>query len=235
MRPPEHCPILLEGIVGSQAYGLATATSDVDKLGIFARPTSDFWLLKSHPESYTHATDEPDDYCYHEAEKYVRLALKCNPTVLELLFLDHEYYTVQTSFSESLIWKRHSFLSQSYLHNSYLGYVTQQVKKIQAHSDSPRISKHARHVWRLCEQGAALWMTGSMSVKLEPFQAEICHEFGRQVADGNLKLLEDRIAATEAIFDNFRTDLPEEPDTDSVETWLVSLRRKMLVPETTLI
>jgi hypothetical protein len=31
--------VLLSGIVGSQAYGLATPDSDVDRLGMFAFPT----------------------------------------------------------------------------------------------------------------------------------------------------------------------------------------------------
>ena len=37
--------ILLQGIVGSTAYGLAGPDSDVDRLGVYAAPTLDFARL----------------------------------------------------------------------------------------------------------------------------------------------------------------------------------------------
>lgn len=233
---------MLEGIVGSQAYGLATPSSDIDKLGIFVRPTADFWQLKKHDESYTSAPlanpgvllgSEKDDYAYHEAEKYVRLALKCNPTILELLWLDHEYYTLQTSFGEDLIWKRSCFLSKNYVRSAYLGYATQQLTRILRRQNDPfdkskADAKNARHLWRLCSQGAELWMSGQMNVKLDPKDAEYCHEFGQDVANGHTEGLRARIKSTEALFDNFRSPLPDEPDTDSIERWLYTLRSHML-------
>lgn len=47
-------PLLIEGIVGSVAYGLNTATSDVDYAGIYVEPTER--LLGLHPPSRERAT-----------------------------------------------------------------------------------------------------------------------------------------------------------------------------------
>lgn len=83
--------ILLSGVVGSTAYGLDTADSDVDRLGLFAAPTVAFHGLHRPQES--HVTIHPDA-TYHEAAKWIRLALGGNPTVTELVWLDQ--YEVTT-------------------------------------------------------------------------------------------------------------------------------------------
>jgi uncharacterized protein len=81
--------VLLSGIVGSTAYGLARPGSDVDRLGLFAVPTEQLHGLRRPPES--HVTHEPDS-TLHEAAKWARLALRSNPTVLELAWLPDGLY-----------------------------------------------------------------------------------------------------------------------------------------------
>ena len=76
--------VLLSGVVGSTAYGLDTPDSDTDRLGIFAAPTVAFHGLHKPQES--HVTTSPDA-TFHEAAKWVRLALGGNPTVTELVWL----------------------------------------------------------------------------------------------------------------------------------------------------
>jgi len=78
---PSGRSIILSGIVGSTAYGLAGPDSDVDRIGIFAAPTVAFHGLVMPAES--HVTSKPDR-TMHEVRKWCRLALGCNPTVMEL-------------------------------------------------------------------------------------------------------------------------------------------------------
>ena len=77
--------VLLEGIVGSTAYGLAHAGSDVDRLGVFAAPAVAFHGL--HPPLDKRATvvHHDPDRTLHEARKYCMLALSGNPTATELI------------------------------------------------------------------------------------------------------------------------------------------------------
>lgn len=243
MKPSGDHLLLMEGVVGSQAYGLATPSSDIDRLGIYAVPTEDFWYLNKPAETMT-GKDEIGDYTYHEAEKYVRLALKCNPTILELLWLDHEYLSVHSLFGESLIWKRSLFLSQEYVRGSYLGYATQQLERIRRRNTQgpeeewgptriAKDAKNARHLWRLCDQGVQLWMYGHMDVKLSERDADICRHFGETVGNtGDLEPLRAKIHWAETLFNSYSTPLPDEPDTASIETWLLNIRRAMLVPST---
>jgi predicted nucleotidyltransferase len=233
MRPPEHCPILLEGVVGSQAYGLATPTSDIDKLGIFVQPTADLWLLNKPRETWNTDKDETDDYTYHEAEKYVRLGLKCNPTVLELLWLDE--YTVTSTFGLGLIDRRSAFLSKSYVRNSYLGYATQQLTRILRRQNDPfdeskADAKNARHLWRLLRQGVELYTYGTMKLWLDSYHSSQCRAFGETVAEGDTQWARNELQFAENTFDRLEatSPLPDKPDTATVESWLVTLRSHMI-------
>lgn len=49
-----HSNLLLKGMVGSTAFGLATPESDKDYLGLFAVPTTDLHGLSQIQESYVY-------------------------------------------------------------------------------------------------------------------------------------------------------------------------------------
>lgn len=72
--------VLLAGVVGYTAYGFAHAGSDVDRLGLYAAPTEELHGL--HRPAESHVTTGPD-VTLHEAAKWCRLALSCNPTASE--------------------------------------------------------------------------------------------------------------------------------------------------------
>src|ERR1044072_586656 len=92
--------VLLLGVIGSTAYGLAGPDSDVDRLGVFAVPTVELHGLERPAESKV--TYEPD-VTLHEAAKFCRLALAGNPTVTELLWLPSRLYEVRTPPGDGLI------------------------------------------------------------------------------------------------------------------------------------
>ena len=149
--------VLLQGVVGSTAYGLATPESDIDRLGVFAWPTRRFHGLV--PPKETLDSHEPD-ICMHEAGKACRLLMGGNPTVNEILWLDD--YEVRTALGEELISIRGAFLSAGRVKGAYLGYATQQFNRLLTRgrfsSDIPerRVAKHARHLKRLVVQGSVL-------------------------------------------------------------------------------
>ncbi|WP_407915797.1 DNA polymerase beta superfamily protein [Kitasatospora sp. NE20-6] len=219
-RPPVH--VLLSGIVGSTAYGLAHAGSDIDRLGLFAAPTVDFHGL--HRPSESHVTTAPDR-TLHEAGKWCRLALSCNPTASELVWLPDELYEVRTPLGDELIAVRRSFLSARAVRNSYLGYATQQFRKLSTRDpDDPvsrvRSAKHARHLVRLVEQGLALHETGEVAVRLaDPERVRALGErYAARPADAAALL-----ATAEERFDRPGV-LPEAPDERPAEAWLRRVR-----------
>jgi predicted nucleotidyltransferase len=217
--------ILLSGIVGSTAYGLAHEGSDVDRLGMFAAPTEDLHGLHRPKES--HVTTAPDS-TLHEAAKWCRLALSGNPTVTELVWLPDELYEVRTPLGDELIGLRTTLLSAKRVRDAYLGYATQQFKRLYDRGDGSfsadtrkRSAKHARHLRRLCHQGYELYATGRVSIRVE--DPEEYHRFGEQVAADAMAAL-PLLKRYEAAFDETRSVLPEEPDEAPVEAWLRRVR-----------
>ncbi|MFD4570967.1 DNA polymerase beta superfamily protein [Streptomyces sp. NPDC058417] len=217
---------MLSGIVGSTAYGLAHAGSDVDRLGMFATPTEELHGLRTPPES--HVTTAPDR-TLHEAAKWCRLALGGNPTVMELVWLPDELYEVRTPLGDELIGIRHTLLGARRVRDAYLGYATQQFRKLRNRTDAAgpgetrrRTAKHARHLKRLCHQGYELYATGRLSIRVD--DPESFRRFGEEAAadpEAALPLLRHY----EAAFAETRSPLPDQPDETAADAWLRKVRR----------
>ncbi len=225
---PEAPPnVLLAGIVGSTAYGLATEDSDIDRLGVFAAPTEK--LLGLHPVQQSVVSVKPDA-TYHEAGKFASLALKVNPTITELMWLPDDLYEARTARGTALIEIRSAFLSRTAVRNAYLGYATQQFRRLENRGDGSfsadtrkRTAKHARHLLRLLIQGLELFESGGLTVRLE--NPGHYRDFGDRVASGDLEAPQREIAAAERAFGTAESPLPERPDEATVEAWLQAVRR----------
>ncbi|MCF6526188.1 nucleotidyltransferase domain-containing protein [Streptomyces sp. JJ36] len=218
--------VLLSGIVGSTAYGLAHAGSDTDRLGIFAAPTAQLHGLHGPKESQV--TTGPDA-THHEARKWCRLALGCNPTVTELVWLDR--YEVRTTLGEELIGLRTRLLSARRVRDAYLGYATRQFKRLQDRGNGScsartRTTKHARHLVRLLEQGIELHRTGHLTIRLA--DPDRIRALGERIAD-DPDHARHLLARAEEQFDA-RGVLPEQPDGNAVEDWLHRVRAAYYTP-----
>jgi hypothetical protein len=206
--------ILLSGIVGSTAYGM------------FAAPTEALHGLHAPKES--HVTTAPDR-TLHEAAKWCRLALGGNPTAMELVWLPDELYEVRTPLGDELIGIRTSFLCAKRVRDAYLGYATQQFRRLEARGGGSfsadtrkRTAKHARHLKRLCHQGLVLYTTGRLELRVEDPE-----EYHADPAAA-LPLLRHY----EAAFDETPTVLPERPGEAAVEAWLRRVRDLFYTAET---
>jgi predicted nucleotidyltransferase len=227
LSPPPN--VILAGINGSTAYGLATEDSDVDRIGCYAAPTSAFHGLHLPVGKGATWVSTKPDATYHEAGKLAALLLKGNPTVTEICWLDA--YEVITPEGEALTAIRSSFLSAKAIRNAYLGYAAQQFWRIRDRGDGSfsadtrkRTAKHARHLWRLLHQGCELHRAGSLSVLLPADIAAACRAFGEQVAAGDLDLAATVLARAEEAFDGPGV-LPDRPDEAAAEAWLQDVRR----------
>ncbi|MFD7983191.1 DNA polymerase beta superfamily protein [Kitasatospora indigofera] len=227
-RTPAPGRVLLSGIVGSTAYGLAHAGSDLDRLGLFAVPTEELHGLDRPAES--HVTTEPD-ITLHEAAKWCRLALGCNPTASELVWLPDELYEARTPLGDELIGIRTSFLSAKAVRGSYLGYAQQQFRKLLTRDTTvlatrARAAKHARHLVRLVDQGVRLHETGEVVLRVD--DPERVRDLGIRIAD-RPDLAVDLLAAAEHRFARPGV-LPSAPDAAPAEAWLRRVRAAHYTP-----
>lgn len=216
--------IILEAVVGSVAYGLNTEQSDEDTMGIFVAPTSQVLSLYELKKSYVHQGQDDDDWCYHEVGKFIEMALKNNPTVLELLFLDG--YRTLTKQGRMLVDNRHLFLSNN-IRKSYGGYAWDQTRKLNARGDTfghgrnNRYEKHARHCFRLLLQGRQLLETGTIDVRVTPEQREELFAVGKLEPS---KLVSHFSEAYKE-FQTIKSILPDEPNKAEIDKLLLKIRR----------
>src|SRR6516162_3600359 len=109
--------VIYRCVIGSQAYGLADAESDVDRRGIYLPAADLHWSLYGVPEQLeNHETQE----AYWELQKFLVLGLKANPNVLECLFTP--MVEKATPLAEELLAMRSIFLSRM-VYQTYNGYV----------------------------------------------------------------------------------------------------------------
>jgi predicted nucleotidyltransferase len=219
---PEN--VILEGVVGSTAYGLNHAGSDEDVKGIYIAPTSAILSLPAFQPKQTIDHTDPD-WVYQEVGKYISLALKCNPTVTELLWL--EGYTALTKQGKILVDNRHLFLSTGYVKNAYTGYCFSQAHKLNARGGTygngrnKRYSKHTRHLFRLLLQGRELLETGKLTVRVNPELRGELFAMGELPADQIINRFAEEIEK----FKDIKSVLPDEPDYARVNELLLKIRK----------
>lgn len=216
--------IILEGVTGSKAYGLDHADSDEDIKGIYVAPTSEILSLPSLQPKDTIDHVDPD-WVYHEIGKYISLALKCNPTVTELLWL--EGYRVLTKQGHMLVDNRHLFLSTPYVKNAYTGYCFSQAHKLVARGGTygngrnKRFAKHTRHLLRLLYQGRELLETGHLTVRVTTEIREELFAAGELPPEKVIDRFSDEIKG----FDQIQSVLPDKPDIEGVNKLLIRIRK----------
>lgn len=221
--------IILEGVTGSTAYGLATENSDVDIKGIYLLPTKEVLSLNFNHQKTTIDHVNPD-FVYHEVGKFMKLVVSGNPTVTELLYLDD--YTIRTPIGQRLIDNRTAFLSTKAVSNAYRGYAMSQARRLNTRiqqgldgydsSLKHRFAKHTRHLWRLLTQAEQLLTTGTLSVRLSDEQVKQCFAFGElqtdEVINGFLKM-DEHVKSLES-----KSVLPGEPDIKTLNDLLYRIR-----------
>ncbi len=214
---PRSCT-LLKGVVGSTAYGLNHAGSDVDYRGVYAAPTQ--LLLGVDAPNLEQAMEfKNPDTAYYEALHFCRLAMKSNPSILELLWLD--VYNVRTKAGDELVAIRDAFPTAKLVKAAYLGYAEQQYSKLMKDPREEKRAKNARHFLRLLQQGAELYITGKLTVKLA--NAEDVTFYGRLIAQGNLDYAAAAMRDAEIRFST-RSALPNQPDKKLINEWLLGVR-----------
>ncbi|MEP3478271.1 MAG: nucleotidyltransferase domain-containing protein [Fuerstiella sp.] len=212
--------VIFQCVIGSRAYGLDHAESDVDRRGFFLPSADRHWSLKPVPEQIT--CDDTQEQ-YWEIQKFITLALKANPNVLECLFSPLIERT--TPLVDELISIRNIFLSKL-IYQTYNGYVMSQFKKMQAgmHKHGEAKPKHVMHMIRLLLSGIDTLRTGTLNVRVESQK------------DGLLAIRNGLMPWIE--FDAWRqhlhkefeqafqdTRLPEHPNHEAANAFLVKARR----------
>ena len=215
--------IIYRCIVGSCAYGLDNDDSDTDRRGIYLAPADLQWSLFGAPEQFE---DNATQSCYWELQKFLTMALKANPNILECLY--SPLVEKVTPLGEELLALRNGFLSQM-IFQTFNGYAMSQFKKIEQDiRNSGQIKwKHAMHLLRLLLTGAATLRTGNVPVRVEAHRDRLL-----AVKRGEMPWAEVDTWRKELHHDFERalaeTRLPERPNYEKASEFLIRARRQQV-------
>jgi predicted nucleotidyltransferase len=119
----ENGLILFETIVGSQAYGTQTPTSDIDKKFVYILPQD--YILGT---GYVEQINVDKDYVGWEIKRFLELMGSNNPTVLELLNSPEDCIVSKHPLFDMIIEHKDDFITKI-CKDSFGGYARQQIKK----------------------------------------------------------------------------------------------------------
>jgi predicted nucleotidyltransferase len=213
--------IIYRCVVGSRAYGLDNDESDTDRRGIYLAPAELQWSLFGAPEQFE---DNAAQSCYWELQKFLTMALKANPNILECLY--SPMVEKMTPLGEELVAHRQMFLSQM-IFQTFNGYAMSQFKKIEQdiRNHGEVRWKHAMHLLRLLLTGAATLRQARVPVRVEEHRERLL-----AVKRGEMPWAEVDAWRKELHRDFERalaeTKLPERPDYESANRFLIKARRE---------
>lgn len=218
--------VILQVVIGSQAYGLAGEDSDIDRRGVFLPRADHQWSLYGVPEQIE---DDRSQECYWELRKTLVLALKGNPNVLECLY--SPIVPFATPLGRELLALRDRLLSQL-VFQTYNGYVLSQFKKLQGDlRNHGQIKwKHVMHLIRLLLAGVHAMRHGEIIVDVGSHRDELL-----AIRRGEIpwEQIDARRLALHAELNDAlaNTPLPERPDYAAANAFLIRARRAALDDE----
>ena len=126
---------IFETLVGSRAFGTHTKDSDWDYASVSLPEQNKVLGLGYNPDKGTNFTPTAEkDTTDHTFQKFISLALKNNPSILDILFSPQKHWKVHTPIWLEIHNGRHAFLSKS-VATTYVGYARSQLKRIRTHRE----------------------------------------------------------------------------------------------------
>jgi predicted nucleotidyltransferase len=237
--PPKYDGEFLRCITGSELCGISqVGTSDIDLMGVCIEPPEFVTGLRSFeqhefrtkPKGERSGPGDVDSVVYG-LRKYMRLAVKGNPSVLVLLFVPKEYRTYDGLLADDFRAIKDAVIASSAA-SQFLGYMRDQKLRLMglkggAHVNRPELverygydTKYASHVIRLGMQGIELMQTGAIELPMkEPYLGIL-----KSIRGGGYKLDEvvDMANALESDLEEARDNSPLriEPDYQVVNDFL---------------
>ena len=218
--------VVFKSVVGSRAYGLERADSDVDRRGAYVAPADLHWSLGGAPEQLENDVTQE---VYWEIEKFLRLALRANPNVLECLY--SPLVELETCVGRDLRALRSSFLSRL-IYQTFSGYALSQFKKMEQDLRAWGAVnwKHAMHLLRVLLAGTVALREGMLPLDVGEHRARLLAIRAGEVPWEDVESWRRELHRQ---FDRAfeQTPLPEYPDVERANAFLISVRRRVAAGE----
>lgn len=232
--------LILLSTVGSTAHGLALpGADDHDEMGVtIERPeyvigldTFEQDVFRTQAEGKRSRPGDTDRVIY-SARKFCRLALGGNPSILTLLFAKPTHVN---DFGRELLGQIAPAFAARSAGRAFLGYMTQQRQRLlgergQMNVKRPELveahgydTKYAMHMLRLGFQGVEFLESGMLTLPMREEERSYVYAVREGKVDLNEVLTRagELERAVEDLLD--ASPLPEKPEYEIVNRWLVSV------------
>lgn len=226
--------------VGSTLHGIGIGSDDRDLMGITVEEPEVIFGMRQF-EQFEHRTAAKGersgpgdtDLVVYGLKKWMRLALKGNPSVIILLYAPDDFLDlILPPYGDELRELAPAIVSQQ-CRGRFLGYLNGQRQRAENEQGSGhgrregREAKWASHMMRLGYQAEELLTTGRLTLPMPEVEAEICKAVkrGEIPFEEALRLSQVQEARVEAITD---FAIPEHPDLPLVEDWMRSVYQRIL-------
>lgn len=240
---------ILRSVVGSGVHGIAIeGTDDHDEMGVYVEPPEyvlglerqrDDYVWRTQPEGVRSGHGDTDLIMY-SLRKYLRLAIKGNPTVMLPLFAPESDLVTVTPLGQELRDMRYSFLSQQAVER-FLGYMDSQHERMLGGGKRNRVPnrpeliekhgwdvKYGSHALRLAYQGLEIARDGTLSLPLpkELRQRVLSVKRGEVSRDEVSVEISDLKSQVKQLLFLGRTPLPEYADLPAISAWAIDAQRR---------
>jgi predicted nucleotidyltransferase len=215
--------IIYRCIVGSRAFGLDDENSDTDYRGIYLPPARLHWSLYGVPEQLENKDREE---CFWELQKFLILALKANPNILECLNTPLVEY--KNEIADELLSIKRIFFSKL-VYQTYNGYVMSQFKRLEQDLQARGEIrwKHAMHLVRLILQGIEILKSSELNVRVSTDRERLLAVKRGEISWEALNVW--RLNLHREFEKAFaETTLPDRPDYEKANEFLIDARRRMV-------
>ena len=234
--------VILETVVGSTLHGTVVddGLEDLDIMAIVVEEPEliiglypeESWVTRTKPEGVRSEAGDTDMIAYG-LRKFVRLALKGNPSVLFPLFAPPSAIRQINEFGHSLREITKSFISKQ-VYATFRGYMRQQHERLlglrgQRNITRPELvhahgydTKYASHIIRLGIQGEELLLTGKITLPMPLVQRGEVVAIRRgefTLAEVSNKIIDAETRVNMALANS---PLPDNPDSKQVQEWMLN-------------
>lgn len=220
----ENKTVILKTLVGSRAHGLNTEDADYDYRGVYILPTTKVLSIGYKYKGSSFIEGEIDNTSY-ELGHFLHLALKCNPSILEVFkapIVESNELGKELIELFPYIWNKEDAF------NAFVGYGSNQRKKMLSHEhmESGRWQKYAvaylRTVFNLCQLFAK--GTFSLEVTNENFKGKLLTLKEKDTAwrPGEIIDMAEEFIQTAR---ELKEDVVQVPDPQKVNKFLLNARQ----------
>jgi uncharacterized protein len=217
--------VILRVLVGSRAHGLHTEDSDYDWRGVFVTPTSEILKLGGTMKQTSWIEGKEDDTSW-EIGKFLLLATKCNPTILEVFKAQTHPVRIQNAlWGIELQGLFDAVWSSKYVRDAFVGYGLNQRKKFLDNKDV-RPQKYAVAYLRTLYQATELLETGNFSVNMEktPIFEKLKRWKNKDYTVGDV--IETCHNWEQKVEEAFKRNPDKQPNIDLVNEYLLRIRKE---------